>query len=67
MRFRSLDCDGPDETARQFTVSNRHARPSDATFDCPNADAPRSDARFDGTDADAPRSDDEFRLGPSTL
>jgi hypothetical protein len=67
MRFRSLDCDGPDEAARKFAVANWNARRFAATFDCQNADAPRSDARFDGTDADAPRSNDEFRLGPSTL
>jgi hypothetical protein len=56
MHFRSLDCEGADEGARQY-----------ATFDCSNADAPRSDATFDGPDANAPRSNDEFSLGPSTL
>jgi hypothetical protein len=67
MRFRSLDCHGPDEAARKFAVANPNTRRFDATFDCQNADAPRSNARLDGTDADAPRSNDEFRLGASTL
>jgi hypothetical protein len=66
MRFRSLDCDGADEGAREFGVPDGDGRRFDATFDCSNADAPRSDARFDGTDANAPRSN-EFSLGPSTL
>ena len=66
MRFRSLDCDGADEGARQFDVPDGNARRFDATFGCPNAYAPRPNAGFDGTDVNAPRANDEFSLGPST-
>jgi len=67
IRFRSFDCDGTDEGARQLDVPAGNARRFDATFGCPNADAPRSDARFDATNPNAARSNDEFSLGPSTL
>jgi len=52
MRFRSLDCDGADEGARN-SASRMGCAALSRHFDCPNADAPRSN--------------DEFSLGPSTL